>query len=85
MIASGFEHTLFLNKNGQILVCGNNSQKQLNWHFDVEWIFVPEILLLEERVTKIYASEFSAAVTDKEELLLWGNFGGKINPIHNPL
>ena len=38
----------------------------------------PQILKLDERITKIYATEFSVAITDKEELLLWGNFAGNV-------
>ena len=45
----------------------------------------PSIIYMEDRVTKIYASEFSAAITDKEDLLMWGYFAGKVHDIHKPL
>lgn len=45
----------------------------------------PLIVKMNERITKIYASEFSVAITDKEDLLLWGNFAGKVHEIHMPL
>jgi hypothetical protein len=26
MVAAGYEHTLFINKGGQLMVCGNNDK-----------------------------------------------------------
>jgi len=45
---------------------------------DLKYIKEPTFIYIPDRVKKIYASSFSALVTEKDDLFDWGGFLGEI-------
>lgn len=84
MVACGYEHTLFLDKNGDIYGCGKNDQKQLIFQSNNKTISAPTLIQTPERVKKIFASSFSALITEKDDLYVWGGFLSEIIDMTNP-
>lgn len=75
-IACGYSHTLILTENQQIYSTGNNSNGELGVGHKKSSYLPIKIMMLENlRIKSIAASDFSAAVTEKGELYLWGSFG----------
>ena len=56
LIAAGYEHTLFLDKNGDLYGCGNNNKGQLIYNNESQRISEPTYIKAPGRVKKIFAS-----------------------------
>jgi alpha-tubulin suppressor-like RCC1 family protein len=44
LVAAGYEHSLFIKKNGSLLACGNNDKRQLIFNDDAKVILEPQIV-----------------------------------------
>lgn len=84
MVACGYEHSLFLDKNGDLFGCGSNDKKQLLYSNEEKNIKEPTLIHTPDRVKKIFASNFSALITEKDDLFIWGGFLGEIVEMLNP-
>lgn len=83
-IACGYEHTLFLDKVGDLYGCGNNDKKQVLFTSEDKTVQEPTYIQSNDRVKKIFASSFSALITEKDDLYLWGGFLGETLEMYNP-
>ncbi len=83
-IACGQDQILFLDKNGDVLVTGNNEDGKLNPQNKNENIKQPEMIEIPERVKKIFANTVNALITEKDDLYIWGSFLGEVVEMHNP-
>jgi len=68
----GRAHTLFLTSKGEIYACGANSQASLAVHNQKDKVYSPTKIEMDVMIKEIYASDFSAALTDSGDLYLWG-------------
>lgn len=84
MIACGYQHTLFIDKNGSLYGCGDNSKGQLMSHSSKKKIKEITFIKTPDRVKKISASSFSALITEKDDLYVWGEFLSEIIEMTNP-
>lgn len=84
IVACGYEHTLFLDKNGDLFGCGLNDKKQILYTSPDKSIKEPTFIQTPDRVKKIFASNFSALITEKDDLFIWGGFLGEIVEMLNP-
>ena len=84
MVACGYEHSLFLDKNGDLFGCGLNDKKQILFSSSEKSIKEPILIKTPDRVKKIFASNFSALVTEKDDLYIWGGFLGEEIDMMNP-
>lgn len=82
-IACGYDQTLFLNKEGLVFVCGNNKDSRLMINNDTEKIKKPTHLQTPEKVKKVFASQYNAIITEKDDLFIWGLFCGDIIDFEN--
>lgn len=75
-VSCGYQHTLVLTKHGYIYGMGSNKRCELGLGSSQSRhnFFQPVRLtqLESHRVTKIVAGGFSAALTDKNQLIVWG-------------
>ena len=83
-IASGWGHSMFLTSNGKVFTSGRNHQGQLGFSkkcsmtngMDIKYYpyFKQVDFLTGYNITKIFAGgEHSAALTDDNRLIFWGN------------
>ena len=81
-IAAGYSHSLWRDDKGGVWGVGDNSEGNLLG--DKENYKVPIKLNLGEKIKKIHATHFSAAITEKDQLLVWGRFMGQDLPVTSP-
>ncbi len=83
-VACGYDQTLFLNKDGFLFVSGNNKDNRLIIENSSEKIQTPTFLKTPDRVKKIFASQFNAIITEKDDLFIWGHFCETTIDFDNP-
>ena len=73
-VACGSFHTIFLTHLGNIYACGKNTSNELGTKDAKENEFTPILVkeLKNRKVTDVGAGDFSACITSRKELLIWG-------------
>jgi alpha-tubulin suppressor-like RCC1 family protein len=84
MISVGNEFSLFLNKQGQVFGCGNNEIKQLSYYSPIKQISKHTLITLPEKMVRVFAGNFSAAISEKENIFVWGLFNDEVLSPINP-
>lgn len=83
-IACGYTHTLFLTKNKTIYASGSNTHGELGIGNSNAFAYLPLKIskIKNENIVSIHASNYSAALTEKGDLFIWGTgaFGEYFTP-----
>ena len=77
-ISAGIDQTIFSNKKKEVFVCGNNEDGRLNQFSKKQHIYVPEKIPLEIKISRVFASNFNAALSESGEFVVWGKFLDKV-------
>lgn len=83
-VACGYTHTLFLTKNKSIYATGSNTHGELGIGNNDAFAYLPAKIskIKKENIVSIHASNYSAALTEKGDLFIWGTgtFGEYFTP-----
>ena len=74
---------MFIDKNGDLLGCGNNADGRLVFGVEEEVLKHPTFIKTPERIKKVFASNFSAIITESDDLYIWGEFLGNMLEMTN--
>lgn len=81
-IAAGYAHSLWKDTSGDLWGVGENEKGELS--LKNKFYKIPVKIDIGEKIKKIYATNFSAAITEKDTLFVWGEFMGTVLPITSP-
>lgn len=72
-ICFGEDHMIYLNNNGEVHVYGQNYLEQLGLGYEIEYMDIPEKLILPP-VKKIHCGDnYSIAITYENNIYVWGD------------